>query len=103
MQAKPRDGLFARLSKTRESQTSGLSSLSVTKLDGTAKGGIIIALAEKYGLPIHFVSVREGMEDFRPFNAQDFARVRCCLKNWGNRLQSRHKLPGPVNHYSFTA
>ena len=53
----------------------GVSSLSVTKLDGTAKGGIIIAMAEKYGLPIRFIGVGEAMEDLRPFSAQEFARA----------------------------
>lgn len=53
----------------------GVSSLSVTKLDGTAKGGIIVAIAEKYGLPIRFIGVGEAMEDLRPFNAQEFARA----------------------------
>ncbi len=53
----------------------GVSSLSVTKLDGTAKGGIIIAIAEKYGLPIRFVGVGEAMEDLRPFVAKDFAQA----------------------------
>ncbi len=53
----------------------GVSSLSVTKLDGTAKGGIIIAIAEKFGLPIRFIGVGESMEDLRPFVAKDFARA----------------------------
>lgn len=53
----------------------GVTSLSVSKLDGTAKGGIIVAIAEKYGLPIRFIGVGEGMEDLRPFNAKDFARA----------------------------
>ncbi|MCP4008381.1 MAG: signal recognition particle-docking protein FtsY [Proteobacteria bacterium] len=53
----------------------GVSSLSVTKLDGTAKGGIIIAMAEKFGLPIRFIGVGESMQDLQPFVAQDFARA----------------------------
>ncbi len=53
----------------------GVSSLSVTKLDGTAKGGIIIAMAEKFGLPIRFIGVGESMQDLRPFVAHDFARA----------------------------
>jgi len=53
----------------------GVNSLSVTKLDGTAKGGIVIAMAEKYGLPIRFIGVGESMHDLRPFVAQDFARA----------------------------
>ncbi len=53
----------------------GVNSLSVTKLDGTAKGGIVIAMAEKYGLPIRFIGVGESMDDLRPFVARDFARA----------------------------
>ncbi len=53
----------------------GVSSLSVTKLDGTAKGGIIVAMAEKFGLPIRFIGVGEAMDDLRPFVARDFARA----------------------------
>lgn len=53
----------------------GVNSLNVTKLDGTAKGGIIIAMAEKYGLPIRFIGVGEGMDDLRPFVARDFAKA----------------------------
>lgn len=52
-----------------------VSSLSVSKLDGTAKGGIIVAIAEKFGLPIRFIGVGEAMDDLRPFVALDFARA----------------------------
>jgi fused signal recognition particle receptor len=47
----------------------------MTKLDGTAKGGILVALAAKFGLPIHFIGVGEGAEDLQPFVAADFARA----------------------------
>ncbi len=50
----------------------GLTGLAVTKLDGTAKGGIVFAMAEKLGLPIRFVGVGEGIEDLRVFNAKEF-------------------------------
>jgi fused signal recognition particle receptor len=50
----------------------GLTGLAVTKLDGTAKGGILFAIARKLGLPIRFIGVGEGIEDLRPFNASDF-------------------------------
>ncbi|HID49861.1 MAG TPA: signal recognition particle-docking protein FtsY [Chromatiales bacterium] len=50
-----------------------LTGLVVTKLDGSARGGVLVALAEKYGLPVHAVGVGEGAEDFRPFTAKDFA------------------------------
>lgn len=48
--------------------------LVVTKLDGTAKGGVVVALAEKFKLPIHAIGVGEGVGDLRPFKAEDFAR-----------------------------
>ena len=50
----------------------GVTGLSLTKLDGTAKGGIIFAIARKLGLPIRYIGVGEGVEDLRPFKAQDF-------------------------------
>lgn len=51
-----------------------VTGLVVTKLDGTAKGGVVVALAEKFGLPIHAVGVGEGINDLRSFDAKDFAR-----------------------------
>jgi len=51
-----------------------VSGLVVTKLDGSAKGGVVVALAEKFGLPIHAVGVGETMDDLRPFEARAFAR-----------------------------
>lgn len=51
-----------------------VSGLVVTKLDGSAKGGVIVGLADKFGLPIHAIGVGEGAEDLRPFSARDFAR-----------------------------
>jgi len=51
-----------------------VSGLIVTKLDGSARGGIVVALAENFGLPVHAVGVGEQAGDLRPFNAQDFAR-----------------------------
>ena len=50
----------------------GVTGLSITKLDGTAKGGIIFAIARKLGLPIRFVGVGEGVDDLRPFQAGEF-------------------------------
>ena len=52
----------------------GVTGLVMTKLDGTAKGGVLVALAEKYGLPVHFIGVGESAEDLRPFVAEDFAK-----------------------------
>ena len=46
----------------------------VTKLDGSARGGVVVALAEAFGLPVHAVGVGEQAGDLRPFDAADFAR-----------------------------
>ncbi len=51
-----------------------VSGLVVTKLDGTAKGGIVVALAEKFKLPIYAIGVGEGIHDLREFSAEDFAK-----------------------------
>ena len=51
-----------------------VTGLVVTKLDGSARGGILVALAEKYGLPVHAIGVGESAEDLRPFEARAFAR-----------------------------
>jgi fused signal recognition particle receptor len=48
--------------------------LAVTKLDGSAKGGVVVALAQEFGLPVHFVGVGEKADDLRPFAARDYAR-----------------------------
>jgi fused signal recognition particle receptor len=50
----------------------GVTSISLTKLDGTAKGGVIFAIARKLGLPIRFIGVGEGVQDLRPFKAEEF-------------------------------
>ncbi|WP_394173718.1 signal recognition particle-docking protein FtsY [Thalassotalea litorea] len=50
----------------------GLTSLAVTKLDGTAKGGVIFAVADKFKIPIKYLGVGEGIDDLRQFNANDF-------------------------------
>ena len=52
-----------------------LTGLVMTKLDGTAKGGILVALAAKFALPVHYVGVGEGEDDLQPFNAQAFAKA----------------------------
>ncbi len=51
-----------------------VSGLIVTKLDGSAKGGVVVALAEEFGLPVYAVGVGEKAEDLRPFDARAFAR-----------------------------
>jgi fused signal recognition particle receptor len=53
----------------------GVTGLAMTKLDGTARGGILVAIAAKYGLPVHFVGVGESIEDLAPFSAKEFARA----------------------------
>lgn len=53
--------------------TAGVSGLIMTKLDGTARGGILVAIAAKYGLPVHAIGVGEGIDDLQPFDAADFA------------------------------
>lgn len=55
--------------------TAGVTGLVMTKLDGTAKGGVLVAIAEAHDLPIHFIGIGEGAQDLRPFNAQAFARA----------------------------
>ena len=55
-------------------QIVGVTGIVMTKLDGTARGGVLVSLAEKYGIPIHAVGVGETAEDLRPFSAESFAR-----------------------------
>ena len=52
-----------------------VSGLVMTKLDGTAKGGVLVALADKFGLPIHAIGVGEQIDDLAPFDPQDFANA----------------------------
>ena len=56
-------------------EVADVTGLIVTKLDGSAKGGIVIALAESFGLPVHAVGVGEGVDDLQPFAARDFANA----------------------------
>jgi fused signal recognition particle receptor len=55
-------------------EMTAISGLVVTKLDGTARGGVVVALASRFGLPIHAIGVGEGADDLRPFSAEAFAR-----------------------------
>ena len=50
-----------------------VSGLAMTKLDGTARGGVLVAVAEKFKLPVHFIGVGEGVDDLQPFDAESFA------------------------------
>jgi len=52
----------------------GVTGIVMTKLDGTAKGGVLVSLAEKYGIPIHAIGIGETAEDLRPFDARSYAR-----------------------------
>src|SRR6201997_4920101 len=56
-------------------RTAGVTGLVMTKLDGTARGGILVALSEKHKLPVHFIGVGEGVEDLAPFTAKEFAEA----------------------------
>jgi fused signal recognition particle receptor len=53
----------------------GVNGLVMTKLDGTARGGVLVAAAERFGLPIHAIGVGEGLDDLRPFDARVAARA----------------------------
>ena len=50
----------------------GLTGIVLTKLDGTAKGGVLFALAQEFGIPIRFIGVGEGIDDLQDFNAEQF-------------------------------
>ena len=52
-----------------------LTGLIMTKLDGTAKGGILVALADNFALPVHYIGVGEGEDDLQPFEARAFAQA----------------------------
>ncbi len=64
-------------------KAAGVTGLVMTKLDGTARGGILVALADKFGLPVHFIGVGEGVDDLEPFQARDFARAIAGLDEKG--------------------
>jgi fused signal recognition particle receptor len=56
-------------------KTAGVTGLVMTKLDGTARGGILVAIAAKHKLPVHFIGVGESIDDLAPFAAKDFAKA----------------------------
>jgi fused signal recognition particle receptor len=62
-------------------QIVGISGLVITKLDGTAKGGIVVALAKKFAKPIYAIGIGEKVEDLQEFNAEIFARNLLGLSN----------------------
>ncbi|MEP0176689.1 MAG: signal recognition particle-docking protein FtsY [Paraglaciecola sp.] len=53
----------------------GLNGITLTKLDGTAKGGVIFAIADQFDIPIRYIGVGEGIDDLRPFNSKDFVNA----------------------------
>ena len=57
------------------SKAVGVTGLVMTKLDGTARGGILVAIAAKFRVPVHFIGVGESVDDLAPFSARDFARA----------------------------
>jgi fused signal recognition particle receptor len=56
-------------------ETARISGIVMTKLDGTARGGILVSIAEKFDLPVHYVGVGEGADDLQPFDAESFAKA----------------------------
>lgn len=56
-------------------ETCGLTGIIITKLDGTAKGGVAVAVREELGIPVRFIGVGEGIDDMQPFDADEFARA----------------------------
>jgi len=56
-------------------KSAGVTGLVMTKLDGTARGGILVAIAEKFAVPTHFIGVGEGVDDLAPFAAEDFGKA----------------------------
>ncbi len=56
-------------------KAAGVTGIIMTKLDGTARGGILVAIADKYGLPVHAIGVGESIDDLQTFSARDFARA----------------------------
>lgn len=64
------------INQTRQFQQSvGVTGLTLTKLDGTAKGGVIFALAKQFGLPVRYIGIGEGVDDLRPFEANEFIKA----------------------------
>jgi fused signal recognition particle receptor len=57
------------------SEVCNVTGLAMTKLDGTARGGVLVAVAERFALPVHYLGIGEGVDDLQPFAAADFARA----------------------------
>ena len=78
----------------------GVNGLVMTKLDGTARGGILVAIAAKYKLPVYFIGVGEGVDDLEPFAAQDFAAaiagVRPAMVKACNQVRRKPWIDQPI-------
>ena len=68
----------------------GLTGLSLTKLDGTAKGGVIFAIADQFPIPIRYIGIGEGIDDLRPFNSQEFVDALFAEPDKQVSKQQRH-------------
>jgi fused signal recognition particle receptor len=69
-------------------QMINITGLIVTKLDGTAKGGVVVSLAERFGLPVHAIGIGEGIGDLRPFSSKDYAGSLTGLQGIDDRTQN---------------
>ena len=69
-------------------RSAGVTGLIMTKLDGTARGGILVAIAERFGLPVHAIGVGEGVDDLQPFDAEAFSRAIAGLP-WSGAMNAR--------------
>ncbi|MGV6802199.1 MAG: signal recognition particle-docking protein FtsY [bacterium] len=65
-------------------QVAGVTGLIMTKLDGTARGGVLVALADKYQLPVHYIGIGEAQEDLQRFNATEFTRALTGIHSYSN-------------------
>ena len=69
---------FPDLSKNQIEQFSkvcNLTGIIMTKLDGTARGGVLVAIADKFSLPVHYIGVGETLDDLQPFEPNEFANA----------------------------
>ncbi len=64
-------------------RVAGVTGLVMTKLDGTARGGILVAIADRFAMPVHFIGVGEGVDDLEPFAARDFAEAIAGIERTG--------------------
>ena len=65
----------------------GVTGLVMTKLDGTARGGILVAIAKKHDIPVHFIGIGENVDDLEPFGAADFAAAIAGKEHAGNKQE----------------